>query len=103
MANAVASMPPMPPPIQNVSPPSVPSPYPCFLFASIIKRCGDDLRQFEKMYKFDVSKYVLPGVVSGSEKTLAELQSRMNGIMGGIISTSGTSMADFDYSHQIRT
>ena len=102
MANAVASMPPMPPPIQNVSPPSVPSPYPCFLFASIIKRCGDDLRQFQDVYKFDVSKYALPGVASGSAKTLAELQSRMNGIMGGIISTSGTSMADFDYPHQIR-
>ena len=103
MANAVASMPPMPPPIQNVSPPSVPSPYPCFLFASIIKRCGDDLRQFEKMYKFDVSKYALPGVVSGSAKTLAELQLRMKSIMDGIVSTSGTSIADFDYPHQIRT
>jgi hypothetical protein len=103
MANAVASMPPMPPPIQNVSPPSVPSPYPCLTVASIIKRCGDDLRQFQDVYKFDVSKYALPGVASGSAKTLAELQSRMNGIMGGIISTSGTSMADFDYPHQIRT
>ena len=109
MANAVASMPPMPPPIQNVSPPSVPSPYPCFLFESIMKRCSDDLRQFQEVYKFDVSEYVLPGFKSGSftpAKTLAELQSRMNGIMGGmnqIVSTSGTSMADFDYPHQIRT
>ena len=99
MANAVASMPPMP----------IPSPYPCFLFESIINRCSDDLRQFQEVYKFDVSEYVLPGFKSGSftpAKTLAELQSRMNGIMGGmnqIVSTSGTSMADFDYPHQIRT
>jgi hypothetical protein len=106
MANAVASMPPMPLPIQNVSPPSVPSPYPCLLFASIILRCLADLRQFQEVYKFNVSEYVLPGVVSGIfmvAKTLAELQLRMKGIMDGIVSTSGRKIADFDYPHQIRT
>lgn len=103
MANA-ASMP-QPIPNQNVSPPSVPSPYPCFLFKSIKERCGDDLGQFEKVYKFDVSKYVLPGVVSGSvtpANTLAELQLRMKSIMDRIVSTSEKSMEEFDYPHQIR-
>lgn len=105
MANAVASMPP-PIPNQNVSPPGVPSPYPCFLFLSIILRCLADLRQFQEVYKFNVSEYVLPGVVSGifmAAKTLAELQLRMKGIMDGIVSTSGRKMANFDYPHQIRT
>jgi hypothetical protein len=93
----------------NVAPvPSIPipSPYPCFLFESIINRCSDDLRQFQEVYKFDVSEYVLPGFKSGSftpAKTLAELQSRMNGITDRIVSTSGKPMADFDYPDQIRT
>lgn len=93
----------------NVAPvPSIPipSPYPCFLFESIINRCSDDLRQFQEVYKFDVSEYVLPGFKSGSftpAKTLAELQSRMNGITDRIVSTSGKPMADFDYPPQIRT
>lgn len=101
MAN-VAQMPPIP--NQNVSP--TPSPYPCFLFLSIILRCLADLRQFQEVYKFNVSKYVLPGVVSGNFKgaeTLAELQLRMKVIMDGIVSTSGRKMADFDYPHHIRT
>lgn len=104
MANT-AKMPPMSIPIQNVSPPSVPSPYPCLLIPSIILRCGDDLGQFYKVYKFDVSKYVLPGVVSGSvtpANTLAELQLRMKSIMDRIVSTSEKSMEEFDYPHQIR-
>jgi hypothetical protein len=104
MANA-AQMP-QPIPNQNVSPPSVPSPYPCLLFISIISRCLADLRQFEEVYKFIVSEYVLPGVASGNfkdAKTLAELQLRMKSIMDRIVSTSGTSMANFDYPHQIRT
>ena len=104
MANAVASIP-QPMPNQNVSPPSVLNPYPCLLIPSIIMRCSSDLHQFEEVYKFDVSEYVLPGVVSGifmAAKTLAELQSRMESIMDRIVSTSGTSMADFDYPHQIR-
>jgi hypothetical protein len=104
MANA-ASMP-QPIPNQNVSPPSVPSPYPCLYIPSIILRCLADLYQFEKVYKFDVSKYVLPGVVSGSvtpANTLAELQLRMKSIMDRIVSTSEKSMEEFDYPHQIRT
>lgn len=109
MANAVASIP-QPMPNQNVSPPSVPNPYPCLLIPSIIMRCSSDLRQFEEVYEFDVSEYVLPGVVSGifmAAKTLKVLQSQMNGIMDRIFSTSektsgGRPMADFDYPHQIR-
>jgi hypothetical protein len=57
------------------------------------------------VYKFNVSEYVLPGVVSGSvtpANTLAELQLRMKSIMDRIVSTSGISMENFDYPHQIR-
>lgn len=85
--------------------PSEPSPYPCFTYPSIAARCMTDLDQFNNVYKFDVSEYSLPGFESGAfvaATTLAELQSRMKSITDKIVSTSGKSMADFDYPHQIR-